>query len=174
MIKNNDKKIRIGYILKSAEVRTLVSRRYSENSSRTNLCKMTSTRIHLNILTYTCALPHTPKYTHAYQSTPLHTFAHQHPPAHTHTNPHIPVHTPHRTTHAHNLINHMILYINKPNTKTGEEEEEDRKRKEQESLKHFSRLKMLLARWPSIWCRKVNDNLLGRYISKIQSRKIQL
>ena len=49
-------KISIGYLLKSAEVRTLVSRRYSENSSHTYPCKPMCTRIHLK----------TPKHTHAH------------------------------------------------------------------------------------------------------------
>ena len=49
-------KISIGYLLKSAEVRTLVSRGYSENSSHTYPCKPMCTRIHLK----------TPKHTHAH------------------------------------------------------------------------------------------------------------
>ena len=80
-------KIRIGYVLKSTEVRSLVSRRYSENSSHTHMC--------------------IPMQTHAY----LHT------PEHTRTHPHKPRHTPNIPAHALNLMNHMKSYINRPNTK---------------------------------------------------------
>ena len=69
------KKIHIGYILKSADIRTLVFKRYSENSSH----------------------PHIPAPTHAY--------------------PLIPTHTQHIPANALNLINHMKLYVNRPNSK---------------------------------------------------------
>ena len=43
-------KIHIGYVLKSADVRTQVSSRYSENSSHTYLC--TSTHLHAQLHTH--------------------------------------------------------------------------------------------------------------------------
>ena len=49
-----------------------------------------------------------------------------------------PTHIPHIA--AQSLINHMKLYINRPNTKRGKEEE-DRKKKEQESTEVISGLK---------------------------------
>ena len=47
---------------------------------------------------------------------------------------------PHILSHGLNLINHMKLYINRPNTKRGKEEE-DRKKKEQESTEVIRGLK---------------------------------
>ena len=52
-------KIRIGYVLKSADVRTQVSSRYSENSSQTHPCTSAHTQAHPQIPTYTHAQPHT-------------------------------------------------------------------------------------------------------------------
>ena len=83
------KKIRIGYVLKSADVGTLFSRRNSENLSHTPA--------------HTCAHPHTPAYTREYPSTPANTRAHPctltlthaHPciPTHSRAYPHTPMHT---------------------------------------------------------------------------------
>ena len=99
-------KIRIGYVLKSADVRTQVSSRYSENSSHTYLCTST--------------------HPHAQLRTPAHTRTH---PC---TSPHIPA-------HGLNLINHMKLHVNRPNTKKARQKKE--KRKEQESAEAFQRTK---------------------------------
>ena len=86
------KKIRIGYVLKSADVRTLFSKRNSENSS------------------------HTHAYTHAYplthQLTPVHTRTHLRIPTHTYAYPSTPTHTkvvtyPLMPADALNFINHM-------------------------------------------------------------------
>ena len=60
-------KFRIGYILKSADIRTQVSSRYSENSSHSYLC--------------------TSRHPHAQLCTPIHTLTHPHTPMH------IPTHT---------------------------------------------------------------------------------
>ena len=67
-------KIRIGYVLKSADVGTLFASRYSENSSHTptrrhphtsaHLCTPMPTRPHLRIPTHTLAYPHTHTYPH--------------------------------------------------------------------------------------------------------------
>ena len=61
-----DTKIRIGYVLKSADVGTLFSSRHSENSSQAH------TRRHPHTFTHTCA----------HQCTPAHT---AHPCAYPHT-----------------------------------------------------------------------------------------
>ena len=98
-------KIRIGYVLKSAEVRTLVSRRYSENSSHTH-----------------------PVHTHVYMHTPEHFHTYPGPPPHSQAYPCTITHTPHIPTNALNLINHMKFYINRPNTKKATNRE--RKKKE--------------------------------------------
>ena len=117
-------KIRIGYKLKSAEVRTLVSRRYSENSSHTQ----SPLPMHTHVQPHTCVHFH---YTQAHPCT-VHTCAHSQ----------TPMHTPHIPAHALNLMNHMKLYINRPNIKRRErEKEEDRKKKEQESAEVISGLK---------------------------------
>ena len=86
------KKICIGYVLKSADVKTQVSISYSENSFHT----------------YPQAL------------TDAHTRAHPHTSMHTHMCPHISTHIPHIPARGLNLINHMELYINRPNIKRGE------------------------------------------------------
>ena len=80
-------KIRIGYILNSADVKTQVSSQYSENSSHTH--------------------PHIPAHTHAYPFIPAYPCT----PTHTLT------HMPHISTHALNLINHMKILVNRVNGK---------------------------------------------------------
>ena len=130
-------KIRIGYVLKSADVLNLVSRRYSENSSNTHTCRHprtfahyhthpctpahttpthphTPNYTHIHVCTFacTCAQPCTPAHTRAHLSTPEHTRTHPHTPAHTSAHPHTPVHTPHIPADALNLINHMKLHVN--------------------------------------------------------------
>ena len=65
---------------------------------------------------------------------------------------------------AQSLINHMKLYINRPNTKRGKEEE-DRKKKEQESTEVISGLKK--------WCIcKNNDKVrnLPKAVSKHENK----
>ena len=114
----NLKKIRIGYLLKSADVLTLVSWRYSENSSNTHTCRHPRTFAHYH--THPCTPahttpthPHTPNYTHihvctfactcAQPCTPAHTWAHLSTPEHTrtHTSTHqrTPAHTRAYPTH---------------------------------------------------------------------------
>ena len=66
MSPKNEIKIRIGYVLKSADVGTLFTGRNSENSSNTHA------------------------HTTAYPCTPTHTYAHPHTPAHTPHTPHTP------------------------------------------------------------------------------------
>ena len=68
------KKIRIEYVLKSADVGTLFSGRNSDNSSHTHV--------------YTHAYPHTHPHPHA-------------PPSHTHAYPHTPPQTRTHPTHTH-------------------------------------------------------------------------
>ena len=74
------KKIRIGYVLKSADVGTLFSGRNSENSSHTHV----QTRPHLPIPAHTHAPPCPPVPSRAHQHTSVHAYALL---AHT---PHIP------------------------------------------------------------------------------------
>ena len=81
------RKIRIGYIINSDDVRTLVFSRYSENPSHTHLHIYPQTSMHL------CALPHTPAHTSNHPLTPAHTSTHLSTPAHTSTRPHTPDHT---------------------------------------------------------------------------------
>ena len=121
------KKIRIGYVLKSADVLNLVSRRYSENSSNTHTCRHPRTFAHYH--THPCTPVHTtpthpitptymyvplraPVHDHAHPRTPEHTRAHPSTPAHTHTHQHTPMHIPHIPADALNLINHMKLHVN--------------------------------------------------------------
>ena len=104
----SDLKIRIGYVLKSADVGTLFFGRNSENSSHT----------HAHIHAY----PHTPVHTHAHQRTPMHTSAIPPTPADTLAHPHTPIytnaqsHTPHTyplmPADNLNLINHIKLHVN--------------------------------------------------------------
>ena len=70
---NGAKKIRIGYVLKSVDVRTLVSSRYSENSSHTQPCiPMHNAHPCVSACTWihTIAHPCIPKHTHSH--TPTH------------------------------------------------------------------------------------------------------
>ena len=100
-MKNYKIKIHIGYVLKSADVRTQASGMYSENSSHTYPC--------------------TSEHTRAHSSTPAH----------------IRIHIP---AHFLNLINHIKLYINRPNTKMADRRKKE-KRRNKSPLKHFSGLK---------------------------------
>ena len=50
--------------------------------------------------------------------TPANTHAHT-TPTHIHAHPHTPAHIPHIPTYCLNLINHMKLYIDMPNTERG-------------------------------------------------------
>ena len=90
------KKNRLRYVLKSADVRILVSSRYSKDSSHTHthtyFCVLLCTSV------YTLALPHISAQTQANPHTPTHL----HTSIHTHTPPCIPA-------HAFNLINHMNI-----------------------------------------------------------------
>ena len=94
---NSTKKIRIGYVLKSADVGTLFSSWYSENSSHAH------TRRHPHTFTNTCAHPPT-----------LCT------PAHTHAHPCIPAHT-HSSSRTHSSSSRWVWtdqsYVIRPNTK---------------------------------------------------------
>ena len=67
-IYNLQQKIRIGYVLKSADVGTLFSRRNSENTSHIHA--------HLCTPTHTHALPPSPAHARAHLRTPPHTLAH--------------------------------------------------------------------------------------------------
>ena len=71
------KKIHIGYILKSADIRTLVSRRNSENSSHHmhTPVHITNTRTYQHILVHTLAHQRIPAHTHVYPQTPRYTRA---------------------------------------------------------------------------------------------------
>ena len=70
------KKIRIGYVLKSADVGTLFSRRNSENSYHSRMCTPMQIYAHPCTIAHTRALPPTPEHTCAYPPTPMHTRAH--------------------------------------------------------------------------------------------------
>merc|ERR1712218_565002 len=89
------KKIRIGNVLKSADVGTLFSRRNSENTSHPHAYPCTPV--------HTRAYPCTPSHTCTQPRTPMHTL-----PAHSHT-PHT---YPLMSADALNLINHMKLHVN--------------------------------------------------------------
>ena len=96
------KKIHIGYILKSADIRTLVSRRNSENSSHTH-AHTRSYHKHPHIPTHTRTHPCTPMHTRTHPCIPTNTQVHQgitrytlihpHTPAHSHSYPHKHLHT---------------------------------------------------------------------------------
>ena len=128
-------KIRIGYVLKSADVGTLFSSRYSENSSHTHTHRHPSTSTHTRA--HHCTLKHThahqckPMHTGAHPPSPAHNCAHRHPHTHTgahprtsaqayahprtprHTRAHLrTVDTPHIPADALNLINHLKLHVN--------------------------------------------------------------
>ena len=111
------KKIRIGYVLKSADVGTLFSGRNSENSSHT--CMRTPVQIYAHPRTivhtpHTRAHPHTPTehpctpaHNRAHLRTLVHTRAHPGTPVHTHTHLHTSHTYPLMPTDALNLINQM-------------------------------------------------------------------
>ena len=120
-------KIRIGYVLKSADAGTLFSGRNSENSSHTcmltpvqiyahpaHLCTPAHTRthprnthVHPHTTEHTCAHLCTPAHTCAHLRTPRYTRAHPSTPAHTHTHPHTSHTYPLMPADALNLINQM-------------------------------------------------------------------
>ena len=110
------KKIRIGYILRSADVGTLFSGRNSENSSHT--CMRTPVQIYAHPRTivhtlHTRAHPHThTPNTHAHPSTLVHTRAHPGTPAHTCTYLRTPEHTlahPRTPTHTHTSLTYPLI-----------------------------------------------------------------
>ena len=118
------KKIRIGYVLKSADVGTLFSRRISENSLKIHPTHM-HTPMHIRAPPF-CPLPPTPMHTYApppahprtpihtreHLPTPVHTHPHLHTPGHTHAQPCSPHTYPLMPADALNLINHMKLHVN--------------------------------------------------------------
>ena len=127
------KKIHIGYILKSADIRTLVSRRNSENSSHTHAYTHAypKTSGHQRTPRYTQVYPGTPPYTRTHPCTPVQPpfcpLPHPCTPAHTHKSPRTPAHTHTRTqpcsphtphtyplmpADALNLKIHMKLHVN--------------------------------------------------------------
>ena len=127
-------KIRIGYVLKSADVGTLFSGRNSENSSHTYMRTPVQIYAHPRTITHTCAhlhtfaysLPHPqpptehpciPAHTRAHLCTPANTRTHlRTPPGHTCAHPHTPAHIPHIPTDAAdtlNLINQMNKNVNR-------------------------------------------------------------
>ena len=81
----NDVKIHIGYVLKSAEVRTLVSRRYSENSSHIPMQTIAHTHRNPCILMHTCTHPSTDARTSIHPCTPAQTLTQLSIPTPTHT-----------------------------------------------------------------------------------------
>ena len=118
--------------------------------THTHLCTPAHTHAYIFTCTHTCPhtyenlykpshTMHTPTHTRTYPRIPVHTCTHLHTPIHTRT------HTTcaHKHTHALNLINHMKLHVNRPNTKKTRKEEEDRKKKEQESAEAINGLKKL-------------------------------
>ena len=96
-------KIRIGYVLKSADVRTQVSSRYTENSFQTHLHTPMHTQLHPHTLAHTPA--HTSMHTRAHPHTPVHTRTHPHTPAHTRTHLCIPRHSQAHPTPVYEPIN---------------------------------------------------------------------
>ena len=123
---NDYQKIRIGYVLKSADVGTLFSSRYSENSSHAH------TRRHPLIFTHTCA----------HQCTLVHNYAY--PPTlctHTHTLLHTRSSSRTHSSSCSRWVWTDQSYVIRRNTKKAEEEEDRRKRKEQESAESISGLK---------------------------------
>ena len=83
-----------------------------------------------------------PTHTCAHPGTPTHNCAHPYTLSHTRTHP---CTSPHIPAHGLNLINHMKLHVNRPNTKKARKQESKKKekRKEQESAEAFSGLKNL-------------------------------
>ena len=107
-------KIRIGYVLKSADVGTLFSWRNSGNSSHT--CMRTPVQIyaHPRTIVHTRTHPHTPTehpctpaHTQAHPRTLVYTRAHPGTPTHSHTHPHTSHTYPLMPADALNLINQM-------------------------------------------------------------------
>ena len=135
-VKSHLVKIRIGYVLKSADVGTLFSSRYFENSSHAH------TRKHPHTFTHTCAHQCTLVQTYAHPPTlrtPAHTRTHPCIPPHTHIPAHTLVHTcahPRTPSHTrssgrtHSSSSRWVWtdqsYVIRLNTKKAEEEEEDR------------------------------------------------
>ena len=108
------------------------------------------TPMHIQAHIHTCTHPRIPMHPWTQPHTPTHACTQPRPPAYTRTHPCTPVHTrthsctlahtPHIHTHALNLIDHMKLYVNRPNTKKQEREREIEK-KEQGSAEAISGLK---------------------------------
>ena len=96
-------KIRIGYVLKSADVRTQVSSRYTENSFQTHLHTPMHTQLHPHTLAHTPA--HTSMHTRTHPHTPVHTCTHPRTPAHTHAHLCIPRHSQAHPTPVYEPIN---------------------------------------------------------------------
>ena len=95
---NHKEKIRIGYVLKSADVETLFSSRYSENSSLAHTRRHPHTFTPVHTCAHLCTPTHT-AHTSAHLCTPMHTHPHSAPlciPAHNLAYPRTPTHT-----HAH-------------------------------------------------------------------------
>ena len=121
-------KIRIGYILKSADVGTLFSSRYSENSSHAH------TRRHSHTFTHTCAHYCTIVHTYAHPPilrTPTHTHAHPFIPAHTQTYPHTHAHM-RSSSRTHSSSSRWVWtdqsYVIRPNTKKADRRKKERKK----------------------------------------------
>ena len=94
--REREKKIRIGYVLKSADVGTLFSSRYSENSSHTHSQTPTHFYTHLRTPVHTCAhlsTLYTPAHTRAHLCIPTHIHVCLPTPEHTHAHPHAPTRT---------------------------------------------------------------------------------
>ena len=119
----------MAYVSKSSDARTIFSRRRPEYT-------------HEQSCTHPCIPGRTP--THKLSMSPAHTCAHLRTNAHTCTHPGIPAHTPQIPADTINLINHVKLYINRPNTKKADRQIEDRKKKEQEFAEAISGLKKSL------------------------------
>ena len=111
-------KIRIEYVLKSADVGTLFSGRNSENSSHTCMCTPVQIYAHPRTITHTRAhsptpspIHQTPMHTRTHPGTPANTCAHLHTPVHTRTHLRTPGHTSHTyplmPPDTLNLINQM-------------------------------------------------------------------
>ena len=107
-IANENKKIRIGYVLKSADVGNLFSRRNSENSSHPRMRTSVQIYIHPHMIAHTRALPptpapthRTPMHTHTHPGTPPHTCAHLRTPRYTRAHLYTPGHTRTHPTHTH-------------------------------------------------------------------------
>ena len=96
-------KICIGYVLKSADVLTLVSRRYSENSSNTHTRRHSCTSSDFH--TQSCTPAHTP-HTRTHKHTPTHTCIHPCTCMHNHIHPRTCIYTcTHLCTPVHTCAN---------------------------------------------------------------------